>query len=75
MDRRLCNNAPFDAFRILVVDEAHHATADSYRKILAHFRAHILGVTATPDRGDKQPLEDRGFKGTFCGSNRQGNTL
>lgn len=47
---------PRDAFRIVVVDEAHHATAESYRTVLAHFDAHLLGVTATPDRSDCAPL-------------------
>jgi len=42
-----------DAFRLVVVDEAHHACADSYRAILDYFApAKVLGVTATPDRGD-----------------------
>ncbi|MEM7203488.1 MAG: DEAD/DEAH box helicase [Planctomycetota bacterium] len=45
-----------DAFRIVIVDEAHHATADSYRAVLGHFGAHLLGVTATPDRSDKVSL-------------------
>jgi superfamily II DNA or RNA helicase len=40
-------------FGLVVVDEAHHATAASYRGVLAHFAgAKLLGVTATPDRGD-----------------------
>jgi superfamily II DNA or RNA helicase len=47
---------PPDAFRIVIVDEAHHATADSYRAVLDHFDAHLLGVTATPDRSDRVPL-------------------
>ena len=55
LGRRL-EHVPRDAFRIVVVDEAHHAVADSYKKILAHFHAHLLGVTATPDRSDKAPL-------------------
>lgn len=42
-----------DAFALVVVDEAHHATATSYRAILDHFApARALGVTATPDRAD-----------------------
>jgi len=42
-----------DAFRLVVVDEAHHATAATYRAILDYFApAKVLGVTATPDRGD-----------------------
>jgi superfamily II DNA or RNA helicase len=47
---------PRDAFKIVVVDEAHHATADSYRAVLGHFDAWLLGVTATPDRSDRVPL-------------------
>lgn len=49
---------PRDAFKIVVVDEAHHATSDSYRKVLDHFDAWLLGVTATPDRSDRAPLGD-----------------
>ncbi|MCP5065996.1 MAG: DEAD/DEAH box helicase, partial [bacterium] len=55
LGRRL-KDVPRDAFRIVVVDEAHHATADSYRTVLDHFNAHLLGVTATPDRSDRKPL-------------------
>ncbi len=49
-------SVPRDAFRIVIVDEAHHATADSYRAVLGHFEAWQLGVTATPDRSDRVPL-------------------
>lgn len=42
-----------ESFRLIVVDEAHHATAESYRRVLRHFStARVLGVTATPDRAD-----------------------
>jgi len=54
--RRRLDQIPRDAFRIVVVDEAHHAAADSYKAILDHFECHILGVTATPDRSDRIPL-------------------
>ncbi|MFT7484233.1 MAG: superfamily II DNA or RNA helicase [Candidatus Paceibacteria bacterium] len=47
---------PRDSFRIVVVDEAHHSTADSFRAVIDHFHAHVLGVTATPDRSDRTPL-------------------
>lgn len=47
---------PADHFGLVVVDEAHHALADSYKGILTHFNAKVLGVTATPDRGDKKNL-------------------
>lgn len=48
---------PSDHFTDIVVDEAHHALSDSYQRILSHFpNANILGVTATPDRGDMKNL-------------------
>ena len=46
-----------DYFDTIVVDEAHHCISDSYQKVLKHFpRAKVLGVTATPDRGDMRNL-------------------
>jgi len=54
--RRRLHLIPRKAFRIVVIDEAHHATADTYRAVLEHFDAHVLGVTATPDRSDKVVL-------------------
>lgn len=48
---------PKDYFNTIVVDEAHHAISDSYQRVLNHFeQAKILGVTATPDRGDLRNL-------------------
>lgn len=48
-----------DYFNVIIVDEAHHCLAASYRKILDHFSpARLLGVTATPDRGDKKTLAE-----------------
>ena len=42
-----------DAFDYLIVDEAHHASADSYQKILGYFKPKFtLGLTATPERAD-----------------------
>jgi superfamily II DNA or RNA helicase len=53
---RLAAWAP-DAFRLIIVDEAHHVAAAGYQAILDHFeRAHVLGVTATPDRLDGKAL-------------------
>lgn len=44
-------------FQTIIVDEAHHAISDSYMKVLDQFpNAKVLGVTATPDRGDKRSL-------------------
>ncbi len=46
-----------DHFDYVVIDEFHHASAASYRKLLAHFTpAFLLGLTATPDRMDGAPL-------------------
>ena len=48
---------PEDYFTTIIVDEAHHVISDSYQKVLKHFpRAKVLGVTATPDRGDMKDL-------------------
>lgn len=45
------------AFGTVIIDEAHHAIARNYRAVLDHFgEARILGVTATPDRGDDVAL-------------------
>lgn len=42
---------------LIVVDEAHHAVAPSYRKILDAFPdAKVLGLTATPDRADEKAM-------------------
>lgn len=50
---------PPDYFPTIIVDEAHHAMSDTYQRVLQHFsEARILGVTATPDRGDKKNLGD-----------------
>lgn len=44
-------------FQTVIVDEAHHSISDSYRTVLGQFPdAKVLGVTATPDRGDKKSL-------------------
>lgn len=47
-------------FAIIVVDEAHHATADTYVRVIDYYkqnpRVKILGVTATPDRADEEAL-------------------
>lgn len=55
-DKRLQQFAD-DFFDTIIIDEAHHCLADSYQRILHHFEgANVLGVTATPDRGDMRNL-------------------
>ena len=44
-------------FGYIIVDEAHHGTANTYRKILSYFKPKFtLGLTATPDRTDGENL-------------------
>ena len=46
-----------DEFDYLIVDEAHHAAADTYQKILSYFKpAFTLGLTATPERADDKSI-------------------
>ena len=48
---------PRDYFGTIIIDEAHHSITDGYRRILDYFgSAKVLGVTATPDRGDMRNL-------------------
>lgn len=55
-EKRL-NQFPEDYFDIIIIDEAHHAISDGYQRVLQHFGdAKVLGVTATPDRGDMRNL-------------------
>lgn len=56
-ERRLKQFAP-DRFARIIVDEAHHAVSDSYRRVLDHFDAEVLGVTATADRADRRGLSE-----------------
>lgn len=47
-------------FSLVIIDEAHHSAANSYRKVIEYYRRNhclrILGVTATPDRADEKAL-------------------
>lgn len=53
---RLDRFAP-DYFTNIIIDEAHHCLSDGYQRVLEHFSAaKVLGVTATPDRGDMRSL-------------------
>ena len=58
-DGRMARFKP-EQFATLIVDEAHHATARSYRRVLDYYRQNpqikVLGVTATPDRADEAAL-------------------
>lgn len=57
MRERRLSGFPQDYFGTVIVDEAHHCISDSYQKVLQYFSdAKVLGVTATPDRGDMRDL-------------------
>lgn len=57
MREKRLNQFPGDYFNTIIVDEAHHCISDSYQRVLKHFpEANVLGVTATPDRGDMRNL-------------------
>ena len=48
-----------DDFGYIIVDEAHHASADTYQKVLAYFTPEFtLGLTATPERVDDKNILD-----------------
>lgn len=56
--RRLDRFRP-DEFGAIICDEAHHAAAETYRKIFGYFRPEkLIGFTATPNRGDRVRLND-----------------
>ena len=55
------NLATLPSLTMLVIDEAHHARADSYMRVIEHAKTlnphlKLLGMTATPNRGDKKGL-------------------
>ena len=55
---------PSDHFNYIVIDEFHHASAATYRRLLEHFKpAYLLGLTATPERSDGADLLE------LCGGN------
>ncbi|WP_306926707.1 DUF3427 domain-containing protein [Arthrobacter globiformis] len=53
-----------DDFDVVVIDEFHHAQAPTYRGILDHLRPQqLLGLTATPERGDGVDVAEQYFQG------------
>ncbi len=56
----MCRSLDFFAeneFDYVIVDECHHATADTYKKIMDHFKPEfLLGLTATPERLDNKDV-------------------
>ena len=57
MREKRLNQFSQDYFDTIIIDEAHHCLSSSYQRVLGHFsEARVLGVTATPDRGDMRNL-------------------
>ncbi|MFF3504935.1 DUF3427 domain-containing protein [Streptomyces sp. NPDC003247] len=64
--QRLEQLAP-EHFHVIVIDEFHHATADTYRRVLNHFQPpQLLGLTATPERMDGRNVQDEFFDGRIA---------
>ncbi|MFD5537221.1 DUF3427 domain-containing protein [Streptomyces sp. NPDC127079] len=69
-DQRLEQFDP-EHFDIIVVDEFHHATASTYRRVLNHFKPRqLLGLTATPERADGLNVQDEFFEGRIAAEMR-----
>lgn len=55
-EKRLKKFSP-NYFDSIIIDEAHHSISEGYQRVLSYFdQANVLGVTATPDRGDMKNL-------------------
>nr|WP_217144053.1 DEAD/DEAH box helicase [Streptomyces sp. AC627_RSS907] len=68
--QRLEQLAP-DHFDVIVIDEFHHATASTYRRVIDHFAPkELLGLTATPERMDGLNVQDEFFDGRIAAEMR-----
>lgn len=57
MREKRLSQFPGDYFDTIIIDEAHHCLSESYQRVMQHFPgAKVLGVTATPDRGDMRNM-------------------
>jgi len=62
---RQLDKLPADHFAYVVLDEAHHAAADTYQNLITHIRPQsLLGLTATPERSDGEDIRND-FGGAF----------
>ncbi|MGW2279469.1 DUF3427 domain-containing protein [Streptomyces sp. NPDC001770] len=58
-------------FDVIVIDEFHHGTSPTYRRILDHFTpSELLGLTATPERMDGLTIQDVFFDGRIAAEMR-----
>lgn len=57
MREKRLSQFPDNYFDTIIIDEAHHCLSESYQRVMQHFPdAKVLGVTATPDRGDMRNM-------------------
>ena len=57
MRKKRLNQFTPNYFDTIIIDEAHHCLSEGYQRVLEYFQdARVLGVTATPDRGDMRNL-------------------
>lgn len=62
----LINRVKSNFFDMIIIDESHHAPADTWKEVLSYFpNAKKLHVTGTPFRGDKQKLPGTKIHETF----------
>ncbi|WP_371538107.1 DUF3427 domain-containing protein [Streptomyces sp. NBC_00466] len=71
LNARMLDQLNPDHFDVIVIDEFHHGTSPTYRKILDHFRPmQLLGLTATPERMDGRNIQDEFFDGRIAAEMR-----
>ena len=57
LSTRGLDHLPRDHFDVVIIDEFHHAAAPTYKVLLDHLLPReLLGLTATPERGDDEPI-------------------
>ncbi|MCX5234544.1 DUF3427 domain-containing protein [Streptomyces prunicolor] len=71
LNARALDRLAHDHFDVIVIDEFHHGTSPTYRKILDHFQPlELLGLTATPERMDGKNIQDEFFEGRIAAEMR-----
>ncbi|MEW1815564.1 DUF3427 domain-containing protein [Streptomyces diastaticus] len=64
LHQQALDRLPPDHFDVIVIDEFHHGTSPTYRRIVEHFAPReLLGLTATPERADGENVQDAYFDG------------
>ncbi|WP_335940340.1 DUF3427 domain-containing protein [Streptomyces sp. PTD5-9] len=71
LNSRTLDHLTPEHFDVIVIDEFHHGTSPTYRKILDHFDPkELLGLTATPERMDGLNIQDEFFDGRIAAEMR-----